>query len=206
MQISLILITSVKKMYFPLCLHCRATNLDSTHMIHKFLNMNPGSCICFCDIYKHPKCQHIKVIIMKYWVVCVSFISTDGKIWTHICTKTTYNRHSFSKCLTVHRLLHFFFSFLFQFWMCWALVAASEIFGRGTWVQIPGTWDPSPPIRESYLILSPLQGKDIIIWLTFFFFLRNNSLEHKLNSNHFIHVPSTVKQSYLNMWTKAFKF
>ena len=102
-----------KKKCFPLCLRCRATSLDSTHMIHKFLNMNSGSCICFRDIYKHPKCQHTKVIIMKYWVVCVSFLSTDGKIWTHICTKTTYNSHSFSKCLTVHRLLHFFFSFLF---------------------------------------------------------------------------------------------
>ena len=153
MQISLIPTTSVKKMYSPLCLHCRATNLDSIHMIHKFLNMNPGSCICFCDIYKHPKCQHIKVIIMKYWVVCVSFISTDGKIWTHICTKTTYNRHSFSKCLTVHCLLHFFFSFLFQFWLCRALVAASEIFGCGTWVQIPGTWDPSSPTRDQTCVL-----------------------------------------------------
>lgn len=86
----------VEKMCSPLCLCCGATNLESTYMIHKFLKMNSGSCICFCDIYKHPKCHHIKVIIMKYWVVFISLISTDGKIWTHICTKTTYNRHSVS--------------------------------------------------------------------------------------------------------------
>ena len=153
MQISLIsTFVEKKKKCFPLCLRCRATSLDSTHMIHKFLNMNSGSCICFRDIYKHPKCQHTKVIIMKYWVVCVSFISTDGKIWTHICTKTTYNRHSFSKCLTVHRLPHFFFSFLFQFWLCRAF-AASGIFCCGTWIQIPDTWDPSSPTRDQTCVL-----------------------------------------------------
>lgn len=77
----------------PLCLCCRATNLESTPMIHKFLNMNSGSCICFCDIYKHPKCHHVRVNIVKYWIVFISFISADGKIWTHICAKTTYNWH-----------------------------------------------------------------------------------------------------------------
>lgn len=57
----------------------------------------------------------------------------------------------------------------------------------------------------SHIILSPLEGKDIFIWLNFFF-LHNILVEHKLTSNHFIYVPNTVKQSYLNMWMKAFKF
>lgn len=40
-----------------------------------------------------------------------------------------------------------------------------------------------------YLILSPLQEKDTIIWLTFFY----NSLEHKLNSNHFEYISQHRK-------------
>lgn len=93
-QVYFILYNIFEKVCSPWCLCCRATNLESTCVTHKFLNMNSGSSICFCDIYRHLKCHHIRVIIMKYWVVFISLISTDGKIWAQICTKTIYNRHS----------------------------------------------------------------------------------------------------------------
>lgn len=45
-----------------LCLCCRATNLESTGMIHTILSINPGSPVCSCDVYKHRKCYHIRAI------------------------------------------------------------------------------------------------------------------------------------------------
>lgn len=79
---------------FPPCLCCRATNLESMGMIHTILSINPDSCVCSCDVYKHRKCYHIRAIRIKYWIVFTSLVSTDGKIWAHIWSKTSYDSHS----------------------------------------------------------------------------------------------------------------
>lgn len=77
----------------------QATNLESMCMNHTLPSINPGSCVCSCHVYKHLKCRHIRAISTKYWILLTSLVSTDGKIWTHIWTKTSCDRHSINASL-----------------------------------------------------------------------------------------------------------